>query len=357
MHQRRCRIAGNRSGGMAMDRLDGEFAIYWDELRVELATHLPKLTLSLFRDLPSVQAAAIAQLVENGKKLRAGLLLTVCDALGGSIARALPSAATIECVHAASLIHDDLVDGDRTRRDRPATWVVHGSRRAVLLADVMFATALHRSAELGKQEVIALSRAIAMLGVGAYEEQLDPAELDPSRSSGTLQRARYDRIIRLKTGSLFAAAAELGAIAARARPALRRAASEFGARIGEAYQIADDLDDVLSAPRGESPTQDRIGPRAGLLASFNGSSERSAGADGAGAQSPESVFLDTERIATAMEKEIGRRIQLAREALAPLPAGPRLAFLHRAPRAIVDPIIIAAARSRAGDLAAGSPAH
>lgn len=329
-----------------MDRLDSEFAIYWDELRVELATHLPKLTLYLFRDLPSAHAAAIAQLVENGKKLRAGLLLTVCDALGGSIARALPSAATIECVHAASLIHDDLVDGDRTRRDRPATWVVHGSRRAVLLADVMFATALHRSAELGKQEVIALSRAIAMLGVGAYEEQLDPPDLDPSRSSETLQRARYERIIRLKTGSLFAAAAELGAIAARARPALRRAASEFGARVGEAYQIADDLNDVLSAPRGESPTPDRIGSHASLLASFDGSSEPSAGTN-----------RDAERIATAMEKEIGRRIQLAREALAPLPVGPRLAFLHRAPRAIVDPIIIAAARSRAGEVAMGSPAR
>ena len=340
-----------------MDRLDGEFAIYWDELRAELATHLPKLTLSLFRDLSSVQATAIARLIENGKKLRAGLLLTVCEALGGTIARALPSAAAIECVHAASLIHDDLVDGDRTRRDRPATWVVHGSRRAVLLADVMFATALQRSAELGKQEVITLSHAIAMLAVGAYEEQLDPPELDTSRASDTLQRARYDRIIRLKTGSLFAAATELGAIAARARPALRRAASEFGARIGEAYQIADDLDDVLSARRGESPPRGRIGSDASLLASFNGSSKRPAGANRAGAQSPESFLLDAERIATAMEKEIGRRIQLACEALAPFPAGPRLAFLHRAPRAIVDPIIMSAARSRAGEFAVGSPAR
>ena len=340
-----------------MDWLDDEFAIYWDELRAELATHLPKLTLSLFRDLPSVQATAIARLIENGKKLRAGLLLTVCEALGGAIDRALPSAAAIECVHAASLIHDDLVDGDRTRRDRPATWVVHGSRRAVLLADVMFATALHRSAELGKQEMITLSHAIAMLAVGAYEEQLDPPERDTGLVSDTLQRTRYDRIIRLKTGSLFAAAAELGAIAARARPALRRAASEFGARIGEAYQIADDLHDVLSAPRGESPPQDCIGLHASLLASFDGSSQRLAGANRAGAQLPESFLVDAERIATAMEKEIGRRLQLARDALAPLPAGPRLAFLHRAPRAIVDPIIMAAARSRAGEVAVGSPAR
>jgi geranylgeranyl pyrophosphate synthase len=357
MHKRRGRIVGVRSGSMAMDRLDDEFAIHWDELRADLANRLPELTLSLFRDLPTVQATVIALLIENGKKLRAGLLLAVCEALGGSAARALPSAAVIECVHAASLIHDDLVDGDRTRRDRPATWVVLGSRRAVLLADVMFATALHRSAELGKQEMITVSHAIAMLAVGAYEEQVDSHELETSHASHAMQRARYDRIIRLKTGSLFAAAAELGALAAGARPALRRAASEFGARIGEAYQIADDLHDVLSAPRGESPLQIRYGSQASLLAAFDEPSERSTGADRAGAQLPESFLLDAEHTATAMEKEIGRRIQLAREALAPLPAGPRLAFLHRAPCAIVDPILLAAARTRSGDLAVGSLAR
>jgi geranylgeranyl pyrophosphate synthase len=278
----------------------------------------------------------------------------VCEALGGSAARALPSAAVIECVHAASLIHDDLVDGDRTRHDRPAAWVVHGSRRAVLLADVMFATALHRSAELGKQEMITVSHAIAMLAVGAYEEQVDSHELETSHASRAMQRARYDRVIRLKTGSLFSAAAELGALAARAKPAHRRAASEFGARIGEAYQIADDLHDVLSAPRRESPLQDRYDSQTSLLASFVQPSERSAGAKRAGVQLPESFLLDAEHIATAMENEIARRIQLAREALAPFRAGPQLAFLRRAPRAIVDPILKAAARSRTGKFAVSS---
>ena len=138
-----------------MDRLDGEFAIYWNELRAELATHLPKLTLSLFRDLSSVQATAIARLIANGKKLRAGLLVTVCEALGGTIARALPSAAAIECARSVpfTMIWLTVIDAPRS-----ASHPVHGSRRAVLLADVMFATALQRSAELESRRYYSVAR-------------------------------------------------------------------------------------------------------------------------------------------------------------------------------------------------------
>jgi geranylgeranyl pyrophosphate synthase len=61
-------------------------------------------------------------------------------------------------VQAASLIHDDLVDDDAVRRDRPATWIVQGGRRAVLLGDLIFATALHKSAEAGQGQVLVLTR-------------------------------------------------------------------------------------------------------------------------------------------------------------------------------------------------------
>jgi hypothetical protein len=342
---------------MAMDRLDGEFAVYWDGLRAALGARLRPLTLSLFRDLPSSHATAVARLVSDGKKLRGALVLTVCDALGGSIESALPSAVAIECVHAASLIHDDLIDGDRMRRDRPATWVVHGSRRAVLLADVMFATALQRSAERGNQGVITLSRATATLAVGAYEEHLDLCQVDPRGARDTLRHAHYERIIRLKTGSLFAAAAELGAIAARSRLPLRRAASEFGARIGEAYQIADDLNDVLSGPRGACASPQQMAALSALLACFNGSPEPSSRATGGAVDFSDRFLFDAPRVAAAMKTEIERRVELAREALALFPVGPRLALLHRAPRAIVNPMIDAAARSRNGELAVDSRAR
>jgi geranylgeranyl pyrophosphate synthase len=279
-------------------------------LQAELANRLVPVTLSLFGDLDPACAKAVAELVNGGKRLRAAVVLAVCDALAGNRDHALRYASAIECVHAASLVHDDLVDDDRMRRGHPAAWVVQGARRAVLLADVMFATALQRTGEIGKQGVVTIARAISMLAAGAYGEPLTPRDVDP------LDRgALYERTIRLKSGSLFSAAAELGAIAAGARPAIRRAASEFGMRIGEAYQIADDLDDIVHGERASGPQETAM--LAALLAYFGQSD------------------FDAARLSSAMEADIDRRLALAREALGAFAQNSRTALLRQMPRAIV----------------------
>lgn len=300
-----------------MERLGESFDAYWDALHALLATRLASHTLALFGDLPGDDASAIAAVVDGGKKLRGVLLLAVCDALGGVIERALPSAAAIECVHAASLVHDDLIDGDQLRRERPATWVVHGSRRAVLLADVIFATALSQAAERGRRDVQILARAIAMLAAGAHGEPLTSRDVE-----GHDAASLYERTIRLKTGSLFAAAAELGAIAAGARRGTCRAAAEFGARIGEAYQIVDDLTDAVIV-RDSQPSQQHA-TRTMLAARFGGSAPS----------------FDAARIASAMKAEVECRVALARDALAAFPSHPRLALLQRVPRAIVRSMML-----------------
>jgi hypothetical protein len=310
---------------MAMDRLEQGWTEYWNGLQAELASRLVPSTLSLFRDLPPELATTIAELVDGGKRLRAIVVLAVCDTLAGNRDEALRHAAAIECVHAASLVHDDLVDEDRMRRGRPATWVVHGARRAVLLADVMFATALQRSAELGGHGVATLARAIAMLAAGAYGEPLTPGDVDPLDVGGL-----YERTIRLKTGSLFRAAAELGAIAAGADSATCHASSEFGMRIGEAYQIADDLDDIVygcAAAPGESAMLPA------LLAHFN--LHPAPGNPGARKASAATRPFDATRLASAMEEEINRRLDLAGNALEAFPETPRIVLLRQLPRAIV----------------------
>ena len=318
-----------------MERIDDECAVYWDSLHAQLAARLAPLTLSLFRDLPSLQARTIAALVDGGKRLRAAVVLAVCDALGGRLEDALPSAAAVECVHAASLVHDDLVDGDRIRRDRPATWVVLGARRAILLADVIFATALQRSAELGRHEVATLARGISMLAVGAYGEPLRPRDIEAGDTG-----ALYERTIRLKTGSLFAAAAELGAIAAGSKRGLRCAAAEFGRRIGEAYQIADDRSDVVV--RAGPLTAEQTATLANLLAYFDGARKPPPSAKPVARAAPNIIGFDAMRVAAAMEAEIDRRLELACDALALFPPGPRLALLRRIPRAIVHLAMAAA---------------
>jgi geranylgeranyl pyrophosphate synthase len=246
----------------------------------------------------------------------------------------MPSAVAIECIQTASLIHDDFVDSDCTRRDRPAAWIVHGSRRAVLLADVIFATALQRTAELGQDEVLTLAGAIAKVAAGAYKEPLDPSDMDAAASDTLLAQSLYDRIIHLKTGALFAAAAELGAIAAGAPPTLRKAAREFGARTGEAYQMADDLKDVVTDAASPMLSAQQQATLASLLTRFDVRRDRGAG--------DEAVLggRAIEKLVSALETAIATRVNRAHEALESF--GDRAAKLRAFPRLIVEPIIASA---------------
>ena len=95
-----------------------------------------------FSGLPPAHLKALRAILADGKRLRGCLACLVVEALGGRIESALPAGLAVEIIHAASLVHDDFVDGDALRRGRAAAWTVLTPRRAVLLADVMFATAI-----------------------------------------------------------------------------------------------------------------------------------------------------------------------------------------------------------------------
>jgi len=222
-----------------------DFRDYWDDTRVRIEEELAEWTPRFFRDLPPQQVDHIRQLLQDGKRLRGCLTCLVNRALGGRIEDAIPRAIAIECIQAASLIHDDYVDGDTVRRNHPAQWTIEGPRKAVLLGDVVFATVIQRMAEIGCSDGMAAAEAIATVAQGAYLEFLEPADLARAIADGRYRRNHYERVIHLKTGALFGAAARLGALSARAGPELCDLAFRYGARIGEAYQIADDLHDLL----------------------------------------------------------------------------------------------------------------
>jgi geranylgeranyl pyrophosphate synthase len=150
----------------------------------------------------------------------------------------------VELIQTATLIHDDFVDQHRTRRDLPAVWTLEGARKAVLLGDIVFASAIEMMSELGRDDGLIVSRTIAEVSRGAYREPLNPATLLEEIAAGRVNGALYEKIIYLKTGALFGAACQLGTIAASADETLRHAWRRFGLKIGEAYQIADDLHDV-----------------------------------------------------------------------------------------------------------------
>ncbi len=245
-----------------------DFLEYWRSVKPRLDEGCRNWIPELSRDLPSEQWESIHQTLEAGKRIRGCLVCLISEALRGRIEDAIPRAVAIECIQAASLIHDDYVDQDHIRRDRPATWTLEGSRRAVLLGDLIFATTIQRLMEMSPEDGLVITEAIATMAKGAYQEPLGPNTLIHALSEGTYRPDLYNHIIRLKTGALFGTASKLGAVAAQASVGETMHAFEFGARLGEAYQIADDLHEVMRLGEQADDMPPRIAGLAPVLLYF-----------------------------------------------------------------------------------------
>lgn len=218
---------------------------HYCEIRLpKLYDALDKHILSLTCQIPVKEYGFLRQALNGGKKLRGILLGMLTEVLGGEWESALPRAVAVELIHAATLIHDDFVDRDHVRRHLPAVWTVEGARRAVLLGDVIFASAIHMMSEIGWDDGRVVSRAIAKISRGALMEPGDPVGLMKKIEAGQWEKGLYEKIIHLKTGVLFEAACELGAIAAGADKRIQKHCARYGSLTGEAYQIADDMKDI-----------------------------------------------------------------------------------------------------------------
>jgi geranylgeranyl pyrophosphate synthase len=212
---------------------------------------------ALLAQAPPDARAVLVPALEGGKRFRPALLLLVHDALGGrDAARAEAHAVGLELVHTATLIHDDLVDGDDMRRGRLATHAA--MERALRDAGAARTTAGGLAALAGDA---ALAWGLAQLRDAEAHAILSSALLDTWR--GAWQEALpgalpWEEVALLKTASLFRAACALGAMAANASGAHRAEADAFGAYLGLAYQCADDAAD---RPPG-APPPEALRPRA-----------------------------------------------------------------------------------------------
>ncbi|OGP85170.1 MAG: hypothetical protein A2V87_06745 [Deltaproteobacteria bacterium RBG_16_58_17] len=260
------------------------------------------------RDAISLTAA-----LEGGKKLRGCLSCLISDVLGGLFEAVIPRAIAVELIQAATLIHDDVVDQDTIRRNRPAVWTVEGARRAVLIGDVIFASAIRMMSELSREDGFAASHTIAEVSKGALHEPFDPLRMAEEIASGRIDEDLYEKIIYLKTGVLFGTACRLGAIAAGAGSRLTETSYRYGLRIGEAYQIADDLQEVKQHLLRRSIQPDRMAALAPAFLHFI----RETGPYVLAALQGECTDMDESAseffgaAAKLMENEIERRLQSA----------------------------------------------
>ncbi len=220
------------------------FQDYLEMVRPGLDAAFERELSNLLNDMTVGDTTSLLSAIEGGKKIRGCLSCMVNHALGGVLESAIPRAVAVELIQAATLIHDDFVDQDAMRRNRPAVWTTEGARGAVLIGDVIFATAIKMMSDLSREDGSAVSHAIARVSMGALHEPLDPLGLAKKIESNKFDGRLYEDIIHLKTRILFGTACHLGAIAAEASGELRKISYRYGLRIGEAYQIADDLKEV-----------------------------------------------------------------------------------------------------------------
>jgi len=179
----------------------------------------------------------------GGKRLRPAVVIAAAEAAGGDAERALPAAAAVELLHAYTLVHDDLpaMDDDDLRRGRPTVHVAFGEWAAILCGDALLTEAFAALAALGPaapEAVRVLARRAGARGLLAGQA-MDLA----GEAAAAPDVAALELVHAAKTGALFAAAAELGAIAAGAGADARARLAAYGMSVGVAFQHADDLAD------------------------------------------------------------------------------------------------------------------
>ncbi len=174
----------------------------------------------------------------GGKRMRPAMALACCGAVGGDRSKAIPLAVAVEYIHNFTLVHDDLMDGDETRRGMSTIHVKYGMPTAVLAGDALFAKAFQIIADLDVSDK-------AMRGVLRYITKAvwDLArgqQMDINNEGHIVTEEVYIETIRLKTAVLFAAAAAGGAIVGGADKKTVEAINEYAVDLGLGFQMYDD---------------------------------------------------------------------------------------------------------------------
>ncbi|WP_330185733.1 polyprenyl synthetase family protein [Nocardia sp. NBC_01503] len=182
----------------------------------------------------------------SGKALRPALTLGTAAMYGAEPAAIAPVAAAIELVHNFALIHDDVIDGDPTRRGRPTVWAVWDVPAAVLLGDALHALAVrvlaaHVPAGEAREAIDRLESAVIEMCRGQQED----CSFDGRHPTSVLD---YERMAMGKTGALLGCACALGALRAGAGATAVSAMDRFGRELGMAFQYTDDLIGIWGDP-------------------------------------------------------------------------------------------------------------
>lgn len=217
----------DRLAAALADDMDAVNALIRDRMSSEHAPRIPEVT---------------AHLVEaGGKRLRPMLTLAAARLCGYGGPYHVHLAATVEFIHTATLLHDDVVDESAQRRGRPTANLLWDNKSSVLVGDYLFARSFQLMTETDNMRVLnILANASAVIAEG------EVLQLTAAQDLAT-DEAIYHKVIRGKTAALFSAATEVGGVIAAAPEAQIRALFTYGDALGIAFQIVDDLLDYAGS--------------------------------------------------------------------------------------------------------------
>ncbi|MET9231066.1 family 2 encapsulin nanocompartment cargo protein polyprenyl transferase [Lentzea sp. NPDC003310] len=184
-------------------------------------------------------------LEHGGKAIRPALVLLAAEAVGGTAASAVPAAVAVELIHNFSLLHDDVMDRDTTRRHRATAWTVFGVNAAILAGDALQALALDVLAASGHPRALEAIRTVNDATVALLEGQADDLDFE-TRSD--VRVAEVERMARGKTGALLGASTALGALYGGGSDEQVEAMRGYGTELGLAFQHVDDLLGIWGDP-------------------------------------------------------------------------------------------------------------
>ena len=171
----------------------------------------------------------------GGKRLRPGLLLLVCGALGYRGDQRFNLAAVVEFIHTATLLHDDVVDESTLRRGRATANENFGNPASVLVGDFLYSRAFQMMLDSGQMRIMEiLADATNVIAVGEVLQLMN-------MHVASLDEAAYLRVIRSKTAKLFEASARLGAVISGGDADMEQSCADYGQAIGTAFQVIDDV--------------------------------------------------------------------------------------------------------------------
>jgi heptaprenyl diphosphate synthase len=193
------------------------------------------------RDPDVVSASMAALFAAGGKRLRPALVLLAAKCGRYDLEKLLPAAMAVELTHAATLVHDDVIDRSAVRRGRPTVAASLGDEPAIVIGDFYFAKAYEHAARTDSTEVVGiLARTVMEICAGEVRQQA-------IRYDYHTEIGEYLKRIEAKTATLLAACCDIGSVLAQLPASQRSALHAYGRMLGLAFQIADDVLDYLGS--------------------------------------------------------------------------------------------------------------